>query len=69
MLSGLLSKFTSLHALTNAVGLLLTVLTFTHNLPFVPANMETLVGSAIAVLTWVSVHILHTKAVKAAAGK
>lgn len=38
-------------ALAAAVGVALTVLTFTHNLPFIPAQWETVVGIVMGVLT------------------
>jgi hypothetical protein len=42
--------------LVTALGSLLTVLTFTHNLPFLPANVSAAVGIGIAaitsILTW-----------------
>lgn len=49
-------------ALAAAVGVALTALTFAHQLPFVPAQYEAVVGSLIAVLTPVSVWLASNKA-------
>lgn len=38
-------------AVAAAVGSLLTVLTFAHSLPFIPAQYETLIGVVLGVLT------------------
>lgn len=41
----------SLKAVAGFLGVLLTVLTFTHNIPFLPASLEAAVGVGIMVLT------------------
>jgi hypothetical protein len=58
----MLASFASIKkALAAAVGVALTVLTFTHNLPFVPVQFEAIVGVVIGVLTPVSVWFAKNK--------
>jgi energy-converting hydrogenase Eha subunit F len=47
--------------LASAIGVLLVVLTYTHNLPFVPAQWESVVGVVIAVLTPISTWLVKNK--------
>jgi hypothetical protein len=48
------------------VGGVLTVLTFVNGIGFIPANLHTPIGIAVAVLTWVSVNVFHHTAVASA---
>jgi hypothetical protein len=48
-------------ALAAALGMVLTVLTFTHNLPFVPAQWEAVVGVVLAVLTPIATWLTPNK--------
>lgn len=48
-------------AIAAAVGVALTALTFAHEIPFIPAQYEVVVGSLIAVLTPISVWLASNK--------